>query len=92
MAFLAESSSDTIIKFLFDEIATLRALVYLSSVVKILPIGEVIKLDNGLKDIEREIKANDTYYMLKNTKVPTIIVECGFLSNPEEAKKLSEKK
>ena len=37
---------------------------------------------------QREIKANDTYYMLKNTKVPTIIVECGFLTNPEEAEKL----
>lgn len=36
----------------------------------------------------RAIKANDTYYMLKNTKVPTIIVECGFLTNPEEAEKL----
>ena len=28
--------------------------------------------------------------MLKRTEVPTIIVECGFLSNPEEAKKLGE--
>lgn len=37
----------------------------------------------------RAIKANDTYYMLKNTKVPTIIVECGFLTNPEEAEKLT---
>ncbi len=38
----------------------------------------------------RAIKANDTYYMLKNTKVPTIIVECGFLTNPEEAEKLTQ--
>ena len=37
----------------------------------------------------RAIKAHDTYYMLKNTKVPTIIVECGFLTNPEEAEKLT---
>ena len=37
----------------------------------------------------REIKANETYYMLKNTEVPTIIVECGFLTNPEEAEKLT---
>ena len=28
--------------------------------------------------------------MLKNTKVPTIIVECGFLTNPEEAEKLTQ--
>ena len=38
----------------------------------------------------RQIKANDTYYMLKNTEVPTIIVECGFLTNPEEAEKLTQ--
>ena len=31
---------------------------------------------------------NDTYYLLKRTEVPTIIVECGFLSNYEEAEKL----
>lgn len=38
---------------------------------------------------QRQIKANDTYYMLKHTNVPTIIVECGFLTNPEEAEKLT---
>ena len=37
----------------------------------------------------RQAKANDTYYLLKRTEVPIIIVECGFLSNPEEAKKLT---
>ena len=37
----------------------------------------------------REAKANETYYLLKKTEVPTIIVECGFLSNREEAEKLS---
>lgn len=36
-------------------------------------------------DRPREMKANDTYYLLKRTKSPTIIVECGFLSNSEEA-------
>ena len=38
----------------------------------------------------RQIKENDTYYMLKKTKVPTVIVECGFLTNPEEAEKLTQ--
>ena len=38
----------------------------------------------------RQIKENDTYYMLKNTNVPTVIVECGFLTNPEEAQKLTD--
>ena len=33
----------------------------------------------------REIKANNTYYLLKRTASPTVIVECGFLSNYEEA-------
>ena len=36
----------------------------------------------------RQIKSNDSFYMLKNTEGPVIIVECGFLSNPEEAEKL----
>lgn len=40
------------------------------------------------KDNRRQPKADDTYYLLKRTEVPTIIVECGFLSNPEEAEKL----
>ncbi len=39
-------------------------------------------------DNKRQAKANDTYYMLKKTEVPVIIVECGFLSNYEEAEKL----
>ena len=33
----------------------------------------------------RSAKANDTYYMLKKTEVPVVIVECGFLSNQKEA-------
>lgn len=37
----------------------------------------------------REAKANDNYYLLLRTEVPTVIVECGFLSNKEEAQKLS---
>lgn len=39
---------------------------------------------------KRQAKANDSYYLLKRTEVPTIIVECGFLSNPEEADLLSD--
>lgn len=40
------------------------------------------------KENRRQAKADDTYYLLKRTEVPTIIVECGFLSNHEEADKL----
>lgn len=37
---------------------------------------------------KRQIKANDSYYLLKKTGIPIVIVECGFLSNSEEAKRL----
>lgn len=33
-------------------------------------------------------KANDSYYLLKNASAPIVIVECGFLSNGEESRKL----
>lgn len=33
----------------------------------------------------RSAKANDTYYLLKKTEAPVVIVECGFLSNQAEA-------
>lgn len=36
----------------------------------------------------REIKANDTYYILKRSEAPAVIVECGFLSNEKEAELL----
>ena len=32
----------------------------------------------------RAPKENESYYLLKNTSVPVVIVECGFLSNPTE--------
>ncbi len=47
------------------------------------------KLNELQPDNKKKIKSNDTYYILKNTEVPVIIVECGFLSNYEEAQKLS---
>lgn len=37
---------------------------------------------------KREAKANNSYYLLKKTSRPIVIVECGFLSNSEEAQKL----
>ncbi|MCR2049911.1 N-acetylmuramoyl-L-alanine amidase [Acetatifactor muris] len=36
----------------------------------------------------RQVKANDSYYLLKKTGSPIVIVECGFLSNSAEAEKL----
>lgn len=41
-------------------------------------------------DNNREAKGNDSYFLLKKTSKPIVIVECGFLSNREEAAKLSD--
>ena len=38
----------------------------------------------------RQAKSSDSYYLLKHSEVPSIIVECGFLSNPEETAKLTD--
>lgn len=40
-------------------------------------------------DNARLAKSNDSYYLLKKTSSPIVIVECGFLSNREEAQKLA---
>ena len=46
-------------------------------------------LQNSIRDVvgddnRRVEKANDSYYMLRKVSCPLVIVECGFLSNPEE--------
>lgn len=46
----------------------------------------VINVDAANK---REAKGNESYYLLKKTAYPIVIVECGFLSNREEAEKLN---
>lgn len=38
----------------------------------------------------RKAKADDSYYILKKTVSPTVIVECGFLSNEKECEKLQQ--
>lgn len=38
----------------------------------------------------RTIQANDSYFLLKETPTPTVIVECGFLSNFYEANLLCD--
>lgn len=38
----------------------------------------------------RQAKSNESYYLLKRTSAPVVIVECGFLSNWAEAKLLQE--
>ncbi|MFR1112343.1 MAG: N-acetylmuramoyl-L-alanine amidase [Blautia sp.] len=45
---------------------------------------------NRQLDVERprQIKGNTTYYLLKRSEGILNIVECGFLTNPQEAQKL----
>ena len=38
---------------------------------------------------KRTAKENTSYYIIKNTKIPSVIIECGFLSNPDEEQKLN---
>lgn len=38
----------------------------------------------------RQIKGDNTYYLLKHVSVPMVIVECGFLTNPTEASRLMD--
>lgn len=40
----------------------------------------------------RAAKSNNNYYMLLHTACPTVIAECGFLSNREEATLLNDDK
>ena len=41
-------------------------------------------------DNHRIEKSNDSYYLLKKSNCPIIIVECGFLSNHKEAELLTK--
>ena len=36
--------------------------------------------------------ASDTLYLMKNTVPPAILIECGFISNPEEERLLNDEK
>lgn len=47
-------------------------------------------IEKADKENTRKAKANDDYYMLVNSHCPTVIVECGFLSNRTEAEKLCD--
>lgn len=41
-------------------------------------------------DMKAVKTADDRLFLLKNPPVPSILAECGFLSNPEEEKKLND--
>lgn len=46
-------------------------------------LGDAINKENN-----RVAKTIDNIYIVKHVEIPTTIVECGFLSNPEEEKQL----
>ena len=52
--------------------------------------GEVVKRLQPTN--KRRVKSGSDIYVLENSTNPAILVECGFLSNPEECEKLCEKK
>lgn len=56
-------------------------------IAKLLQKSLVMRLD---PDNHRQMKENDSYYLLRKTSSPIVIVECGFLSNWEEAGKLTD--
>ena len=52
-------------------------------------------IQNELKRVvdntnNREIKATDDIYVLKDNEIPSVLIECGFLSNDKEAKLLND--
>lgn len=49
--------------------------------------ASLLKIDNTNT---RTAKSSDSYYILKNSSMPAVIVECGFLSNLEETAKLTD--
>ena len=46
-----------------------------------------VRLDSKKR---REVKSDSSYYLLKNSSIPMIIVECGFLSNSRELELLQQ--
>ena len=42
--------------------------------------------ETGARD--RGVKINHTFYTLRHTVMPSVVVECGFISNDDEAEKL----
>jgi len=52
-------------------------------------------IQNELKRVvdntnNREMKATDDIYVLKDNEIPSVLIECGFLSNDKEAKLLND--
>lgn len=52
--------------------------------------NEIAKVTGA--DVHTVKTADEKLFLMKNPPIPAILIECGFLSNPEEEKKLSEEK
>lgn len=46
--------------------------------------------DNISKNNKREIMSIESVYLMQHSNIPSVIVECGFLSNEEECQKLKQ--
>jgi len=51
-------------------------------------IQQEVKLN--LKNTDREPNTEEQFYLLKTLRIPAVLVEVGFLSNPEEARQLAD--
>ena len=54
------------------------------------PAKELANMIQKEVNPERVAKSNTRYYMLRKTKCPAVIAECGFLSNPFETEQLKK--
>ena len=45
-----------------------------------------------IKRIIEKLKPRDDIYLLKENEIPSVLIECGFLSNEKEAKLLVDEK
>ncbi|WP_102349479.1 N-acetylmuramoyl-L-alanine amidase CwlD [Bacillus sp. Marseille-P3661] len=49
------------------------------------------EMERNLENTSRGVKVIDTVYILKQAKIPSVLVEAGFLSNPQERELLNTK-
>ena len=70
--------------------------IYVSIHLNKIPQGQFAdSIQKNLNDIisgenKRETKKLDSIYIMKNVEIPIALVECGFLSNEQEAQKLTQ--
>ena len=94
-----EQALDEIKIFLGDEYENTAFIAFGSNDVKM--IIDSIKLSKSIQQElkrvvdqtnNREIKPREDLYLLKDNDIPSVLIECGFLSNEKEAKMLIDEK